>query len=92
MPFQFKIGTQVLHSGDFIVRFAHIVFTESSLASICGFNHSINAKGFDSWFGACFVLLVGAAMFELTRREFLRQWGQVQEEIEREIKRREAAI
>jgi branched-chain amino acid transport system permease protein len=29
-------------------------------------------------------------MFELVRREFKRQWDQVQEEIELEIKRREA--
>ncbi len=48
----------------------------------------LNATSVDSWFGAAFVLLVGVAMFELTRREFQRQWGGVQEEIEREIKRR----
>ncbi len=53
---------------------------------------TLNAKGFDSWFGACFVLVVGMAMFELTRRQFARQWGQTQEEIEKEIKRREAAL
>jgi branched-chain amino acid transport system permease protein len=46
----------------------------------------------DSWFGACFVLAVGMALFELTRRQFALQWGVTQEEIEREIKRREAAI
>jgi branched-chain amino acid transport system permease protein len=37
-----------------------------------------------------FVLLTGAALFELTRRHFGRQWGEVQEDIEKEIKRREA--
>ena len=51
---------------------------------------TLNAKGFDSWFGAGFVLLVGIAMFELTRREFVRQWGTIQEEIEKETKKREA--
>jgi len=50
----------------------------------------LNAKGFDSWFGASFVLLVGIVLFEITRREFVRQWGTTQEEIEKEIKRREA--
>jgi branched-chain amino acid transport system permease protein len=50
----------------------------------------LDAKGFDSWFGAVFLLVVGASLFELTRREFVRQWGQTQEEIEKEIKRREA--
>ena len=43
----------------------------------------------DSWFGAVFVLVTGAALFELTRRHFTHQWDEVQGEIEREIKRRE---
>ena len=51
---------------------------------------SINARGLTSWFGAGFVLLTGVGLFELCRREFLRQWGEAQEEIEREIKRQEA--
>jgi branched-chain amino acid transport system permease protein len=51
---------------------------------------SLNAQGLDSWLGACFVTLTGAALFELVRRQFARQWGEVQEEIEKEIKRREA--
>lgn len=46
----------------------------------------------DSWFGAAFVLLTGVAMFELTRRHFSRQWGEVQEDIEKEIKRRESIV
>lgn len=50
----------------------------------------LNTSSLDSWFGSAFLMVVGIAMFELTRREFQRQWGGVQEEIEREIKRREA--
>ena len=53
---------------------------------------SLDAKGLDSWFGAAFVLLTGIAMFELSRRHFVAQWGHVQEEIEREIKRREMVV
>jgi branched-chain amino acid transport system permease protein len=53
---------------------------------------TLNAKGFDSWFGAAFVMLVGLALFELTRRQFVREWGRTQEEIEKEVKRREAAL
>ena len=52
---------------------------------------TLNTQGFDSWFGASFVLLVGVALFELTRRHFVQQWGTVQAEIEKEIKRREAS-
>jgi branched-chain amino acid transport system permease protein len=36
------------------------------------------------------VLATGLALFELTRREFVREWGEIQEEIEKEIKRRAA--
>ncbi|MDP1692308.1 MAG: branched-chain amino acid ABC transporter permease [Burkholderiaceae bacterium] len=52
---------------------------------------TLDAKRMDSWFGAVLVLATGSALFELTRREFVRQWGRVQEEIEKEIKQREAA-
>ncbi|MES2956621.1 MAG: branched-chain amino acid ABC transporter permease [Pseudomonadota bacterium] len=51
---------------------------------------SLDAKAFDSWIGAGLVLVTGLGLFELTRREFVRQWGTIQEEIEKEIKRREA--
>lgn len=50
----------------------------------------INAQKPDAWLGAIFALITGASLFELTRRQFTRQWGEVQEEIEKEIKRREA--
>jgi branched-chain amino acid transport system permease protein len=50
---------------------------------------TLNSQRFDTWFGAGFVLVTGIALFELTRREFVRQWGTIQEEVEKEIKRRE---
>ena len=49
----------------------------------------LNALNINSWLGAGFVLMTGLGLFELTRRQFLRQWGDVQNEIEKEIKRRE---
>ena len=50
---------------------------------------TLDSTGFESWFGAAFVLVTGLAFFELTRREFVRQWDLTQEEVEKEIKRRE---
>lgn len=50
----------------------------------------LDARGLNSWFGAAFVMLTSMGLFELTRREFVRQWGEIQEFIEKEIKRREA--
>jgi branched-chain amino acid transport system permease protein len=51
---------------------------------------TLDASRPDAWFGACFALLTGASLFELTRRHFAAQWGSAQEEIEKEIKHREA--
>ncbi|MES2911084.1 MAG: branched-chain amino acid ABC transporter permease [Pseudomonadota bacterium] len=50
----------------------------------------LNALGLNSWFGAGFVLVTGLGTFELMRRNFLVQWGEIQNDIEKEIKRREA--
>jgi branched-chain amino acid transport system permease protein len=51
---------------------------------------ALNAKGLTSWFGCVFVMLTGLGLFELTRRQFARQWGEIQEYIEVETKRRQA--
>jgi branched-chain amino acid transport system permease protein len=50
---------------------------------------TLDAKGVNAWFGAAFVMLTGIGLFELTRRHFKRQWGEIQEYIEKEMKRRE---
>lgn len=44
-----------------------------------------------SWAGAAAVFAVGVALLEAVRRRFVRAWGRAQEEIEHEIKQREAA-
>jgi branched-chain amino acid transport system permease protein len=51
---------------------------------------TLNSKGLNSWFGAVFVILTGLGLFEVSRRQFLLDWGEIQEDIEKEIKRREA--
>jgi branched-chain amino acid transport system permease protein len=50
---------------------------------------TLNAHGVDSWFGAVFFMLTGIGLFELARRHFAVQWGEIQEFIEKEMKRRE---
>jgi branched-chain amino acid transport system permease protein len=50
---------------------------------------SFNAGDMNSWFGAVFVLLTGLGLFELLRRQFLREWSDIQERIEEETKRRD---
>jgi branched-chain amino acid transport system permease protein len=51
---------------------------------------TLNSKSVDSWFGSALVLVTGLGLFELARRQFARDWGEVQTEIEKEIKRRES--
>ncbi len=51
---------------------------------------ALDAKATDSWVGAGLLLATGAAMFELSRRGFARDWAKAQEEIEIEVRRREA--
>jgi branched-chain amino acid transport system permease protein len=45
-------------------------------------------RGAASWVGAAVVLAAGIALFEAARRRFVRHWNGVQEDIERELRRR----
>ncbi len=51
---------------------------------------TLNSAGLDAWFGSGLLIAVGAALFELVRRQYVHEWGEIQEDIEKEIKRREA--
>ncbi len=52
----------------------------------------LDSHGVNSWVGSAFVLLTGLGLFEVTRRQYVRQWGEIQEFIEKEIKRREQLV
>ena len=49
----------------------------------------LDSRGLNSWIGALFVTLTGLSLFEVCRRQFAREWDQIQQSIEKEIKRRE---
>ncbi|MFN3860639.1 MAG: branched-chain amino acid ABC transporter permease [Roseateles sp.] len=51
---------------------------------------TLDSSGLDAWFGAGWLIVVGVGLFELARRHYVQQWGEIQEDIEKEIKRREA--
>ena len=68
----------------------HLQLNEALGPTLRFMGATLNAKGVDSWFGAAFVLVTGLGLFEVARRRFAHEWGEVQGEIEREIKRREA--
>jgi branched-chain amino acid transport system permease protein len=79
-------------SGAMIEMVYHLQLNQALGPELKFMGATLNAKDLDSWFGAAFVLVVGVAMFEITRRQFVREWGEIQEWIEKEVKRREAAL
>jgi len=68
----------------------HLQLSTSFGSTLQFLGATLDPKSLDSWFGAALVTLVGIGMFEATRRQFARQWGEIQAEIEKEIRRREA--
>jgi branched-chain amino acid transport system permease protein len=77
-------------AGAMIEMVYHLKLNEALGPELRFLGTTLNARGVNSWFGSAFVMLTGLGLFELTRRHFLRQWGEIQEFIEKEMKRREA--
>jgi branched-chain amino acid transport system permease protein len=67
----------------------HMQINGSQGATLHFLGVTLNAAGLDSWFGCAFVMLTGMGLFEVCRRQFARDWEKIQEDIEKEIKRRE---
>lgn len=80
----------LLGAAAMIEMLYHLQLDDALGAKLQFFGVMLDVRGLSSWFGAGLVLLVGLGLFELCRRQFSRQWGQIQESIEIEIKRREA--
>jgi branched-chain amino acid transport system permease protein len=77
-------------AGAMIEMIYHLQLSTSLGSRLEFMGVTLDAKGLNSWFGAAFVMLTGLGLFEVTRRQFLVEWGEIQEYIEKEIKRREA--
>ncbi len=77
-------------AGAMIEMVYHMQLSTSLGSTLKFLGVTLDAKGLNSWFGAAFVMLTGLGLFEVTRRRFLVEWGEIQEYIEKEIKRREA--
>jgi branched-chain amino acid transport system permease protein len=68
----------------------HIKLNEALGPTMSFVGASLDTRGVDAWVGAALLLVTGVGLFELARREFVRQWGHIQEDIEAENLRREA--
>ncbi|MDH4059990.1 MAG: branched-chain amino acid ABC transporter permease [Aquincola sp.] len=77
-------------AGAMIEMIYHLQLNQALGPELRFMGAQLNARSANSWFGAGLLLATGSAMFELTRRVFVRHWDQIEEDIEKEIKRREA--
>jgi branched-chain amino acid transport system permease protein len=80
----------VLGAAAMVEMVYHLQLNAALGAELSFVGIKLNPGNPNSWLGAGFVLLTGLGLFELTRRQFLTQWGEIQVEIEKEIKRRES--
>jgi branched-chain amino acid transport system permease protein len=84
-------GLVVLLGASVMIEMVYHLQLNAAMGSEMKFlGMTLDSKGVNSWFGALFVMLTGLGLFEVCRRQFVVEWGEIQIEIEREIKRREA--
>ncbi|MFZ3218836.1 MAG: branched-chain amino acid ABC transporter permease [Rhodoferax sp.] len=69
----------------------HLQLNAAQGSTLAFMGVTLDANGLDSWFGAGFVLLTGLGLFELVRRQFARDWGAIQEFIEKQTSQGESA-
>jgi branched-chain amino acid transport system permease protein len=81
----------VVGAAALIEMIYHIQLNSALGPTLNFFGVALDTSGFSSWFGAVVLLAAGLGVLEVVRRRFVRVWGQAQEEIEAEIKRRELA-
>ena len=77
-------------AGAMIEMVYHLQLNTSLGSKLRFLGVALDIKSVNSWFGAAMVMLTGLGLFEVTRRQFKREWGEIQEYIEKETKRREA--
>lgn len=80
----------LIGAGAMIEMVYHLQLNSTLGSELKFLGATLNSKGLNSWFGSAFVMLTGLGLFEVCRRQFVLDWGEIQENIEKEIKRREA--
>ena len=83
-------ATMLLGGSAMVEMLYHLQLNEALGPQMKYLGLALDARSVESWFGAGFVLLTGLGLFELLRRQFRAEWDRAQEEIEKEIKRRES--
>ena len=80
-----------LGAGAMVEMLYHLQLNQAlgPVMKFCGV--TLDAKGAAAWIGAAVLFAAGAAAFEMVRRRVLARWNAAQDDIERELRRREAA-
>ena len=85
-------GALALTGASAMVEMLYHLQLNEALGPVMSFGGvMLDAKGAAAWVGAGVLFAVGAVAFELARRRFRLRWDEAQGDIEREIKRKEAA-
>ncbi|MDI4633941.1 branched-chain amino acid ABC transporter permease [Pelomonas sp. V22] len=82
--------TMLVGGGAMVEMLYHRQLNEAMGPELKFMGAMLDSSRVDAWFGSAFVLVIGALLFELARRQYKREWDETQEEIEKEIKRRES--
>ncbi len=84
-------GLVALAGSAAIIEMVYHVQLDAALGSTIKFLGGVlDTKAAAHWVGAVVVMVIGVTTFEFARRRFARRWSDIQQFIEREIKRREA--
>ena len=81
----------LMGAGAMIEMVYHLQLNDSLGDSLKFIGVTLDAKSIDSWVGSLLVMLTGLGLFEVMRRHYVHEWGEIQTGIENEIKRGEAA-
>jgi branched-chain amino acid transport system permease protein len=87
------LGLGILAGGGALIEMVYHLQLNAAMGDELSFlGVNFNVRSVASWGGAMVVLMVSLGLFEWVRRSFKAQWSVIQTAIEKEIKRREAAL
>ncbi len=88
----FVAGLIALLGSAVIIEMVYHIQLDAALGSTIRFlGLDLDTKSLEAWAGSLAVTVVGVVMLEFARRRFARQWADVQQYIEHQIKAREAS-
>jgi branched-chain amino acid transport system permease protein len=80
----------LLAAGAWIEMVYHLQLNAALGSTLAYAGMTLDTLSPRSWFGAGFVLCTALGLFEVARRQYMRDWSEIQVLIEQELKRREA--